>query len=177
MKCAPSIRELTRQNVETIAKIERAFQDQRTVGERLADFVAAAIGSWIFIVIQSSLLLVWMALNVLAWSYHWDPYPFILLNLVLSFQAAYASPIIMVSQNRQARLNDRRNHLDLQINLLAEQENTEMLKLLRLICKKLDIPLAAKTTLGAFQQVTDPEEVLRQIESCVECEEDVVPPV
>src|SRR5207247_7432952 len=85
------------------------------------------------------LLLVWLVLNLVGWFYHWDPYPFILLNLALSFQAAYASPIIMMSQNRQAKLDERRNRLDLQINLLAEQENTEMLKLLRLLCKKSGI--------------------------------------
>src|SRR5215831_19884232 len=106
---------------------------QLTVGQRIADAVAATMGSWSFIIVQSVILAGWIVLNVIAWFYHWDPYPFILLNLVLSFQAAFASPIIMMSQNRQARLDSRREQLDLQINLLAEQENTEMLKLLRLL--------------------------------------------
>jgi uncharacterized membrane protein len=86
-------------------------------------------------------LAVWVALNLLAWTYRWDPYPFILLNLALSFQAAYAGPIIMMSQNRQMKLSDRRNRLDLQINLLAEQENTEMLRLLRKLCEVSGVTL------------------------------------
>ncbi len=70
-----------------------------TPGQRIADTVAATMGSWRFIVIQSALLVVWVALNLTAYVRHWDPYPFILLNLALSFQAAYAAPFIMMSQN------------------------------------------------------------------------------
>src|SRR5262249_46797381 len=112
----------------------------------------------------SVLLAAWMVLNLVAWFNHWDPYPFILLNLVLSFQAAYASPIIMMSQNRQAKLNERRNKLDLQINLLAEQENTEMLKRLRLLCEKLGITLEGDTPGKVFEEQTCPDELVRQIE-------------
>src|SRR4051812_20341274 len=73
-----------------------------TPGARLADRVAETVGSWRFIIIQSVLLGVWIILNMVAVVNQWDPYPFILLNLVLSFQAAYAAPIIMMSQNRQS---------------------------------------------------------------------------
>lgn len=69
-------------------------------GQRIADAVARTMGSWRFIIVQSTLLAVWVTLNVTAWRAHWDPYPFILLNLALSFQAAYAAPFIMMSQNR-----------------------------------------------------------------------------
>jgi uncharacterized membrane protein len=92
----------------------------------------------------------------------WDPYPFILLNLALSFQAAYASPIIMMSQNRQARLADQRNHLALQVALLAEQEDTQTLHLLRKICDKLEIPFDKKIE-SALEQSTDPETLIHQI--------------
>src|SRR5439155_13360590 len=81
--------------------LNEIHDQQRTVGERVADWFAAAMGSWPFIIIQSVLLAVWVTLNVVAWLHHWDPYPFILLNFTLSFQAAYAAPIIMMSQNRQ----------------------------------------------------------------------------
>ena len=74
---------------------------QLTPGQRIADSVAVTMGSWRFIIIQSTVLLAWVALNITAWIQHWDPYPFILLNLALSFQAAYAAPFIMMSQNRQ----------------------------------------------------------------------------
>lgn len=79
-------------------------------------------------------------------------YPFVLLNLALSFQAAYASPIIMMSQNGQPRMSERRNHLDLQVNLLAEQENTEMLRLLRLLCERLEIQISADSALHALSR-------------------------
>jgi len=72
-----------------------------TAGQRIADAVATTMGSWRFIIIQSTILLLWIALNVTAYVQRWDPYPFILLNLALSFQAAYAAPFIMMSQNRQ----------------------------------------------------------------------------
>jgi uncharacterized membrane protein len=70
----------------------------------LADRVAETVGSWCFIIIQSVLLGIWIMLNMIAFIRHWDPFPFILLNLVLSFQAAYAAPIIMMSQNRQSEI-------------------------------------------------------------------------
>jgi uncharacterized membrane protein len=72
-----------------------------TFGQRIADRVAAVMGSWGFIIIQTTILAIWIALNMTAWVQKWDPYPFILLNLALSFQAAYAAPFIMMSQNRQ----------------------------------------------------------------------------
>jgi uncharacterized membrane protein len=164
MRRATSVSELTHRNVETIAKIERASDEQRTFGDRVADRFAAVVGSWVFVVAQTVILIAWVVVNVVAWSYRWDPYPFILLNLLLSFQAAYASPIIMMSQNRQARLDERRNHLDLQINLLAEQETTEILRLLRKLCEKHGVPLETDPDLVALEQATRPENLVRQID-------------
>jgi len=93
-----------------------------TRGAALADWVAETVGSWRFIVIQSVLLGIWIILNVMAFINHWDPYPFILLNLVLSFQAAYAAPIIMMSQNRQSEIDRRHAEHDYRINVKAELE-------------------------------------------------------
>ena len=76
--------------------------DKRDIGAKIADAVASGMGSWKFIIIQTLIVFTWMTLNVVAWSFHWDVYPFILLNLVFSTQAAYASPIILMSQNRAA---------------------------------------------------------------------------
>jgi uncharacterized membrane protein len=163
-----NIAKLTEQNVGLISKIEEAALNQRTTGERVADLVAVWIGSWTFLIFQSVLLVIWIVLNLVGWWRHWDPYPFILLNLALSFQAAYATPIIMMSQNRQSRICDRRNRLDLQINLLAEQETTEELRLLRLMCQKLEIEIAPRSPL---EQPTRPEEILRQIEEAVKPQE------
>jgi uncharacterized membrane protein len=76
--------------------------DHRTRGERLADRVTAVFGSWTFIIVQTVIVVLWIGVNLLAVAYRWDPYPFILLNLVFSTQAAYAAPLILLSQNRQA---------------------------------------------------------------------------
>jgi len=93
-----------------------------TLGQRIADTVADTMGSWPFIIIQTSLLAAWISLNVTAWINHWDPYPFILLNLMLSFQAAYAAPFIMMSQNRQAAKDRIAAEIDHQVNEKAELE-------------------------------------------------------
>lgn len=93
-----------------------------TPGAKLADRVAETVGSWRFIIIQSVLLGIWIILNMIAFINHWDPYPFILLNLVLSFQAAYAAPIIMMSQNRQSEIDRRNAEHDYRINVKAELE-------------------------------------------------------
>jgi uncharacterized membrane protein len=93
-----------------------------TPGQRIADAVAATMGSWRFIIIQSVILMIWVALNVTAYVQQWDPYPFILLNLALSFQAAYAAPFIMMSQNRQQDIDRLAAANDHQINIKAELE-------------------------------------------------------
>ena len=94
---------------------------ERTFGQRVADSVAATMGSWTFIIIQSVVLAIWIVVNVIAWVSHWDPYPFILLNLALSFQAAYAAPFIMISQNRQAERDRHQADEDYRTNVEAEQ--------------------------------------------------------
>jgi uncharacterized membrane protein len=93
-----------------------------TAGQRIADRVAASMGSWTFIIIQSIILLIWIVLNVTAFIEQWDPYPFILLNLALSFQAAYAAPFIMMSQNRQQDIDRKAAENDYQVNIKAELE-------------------------------------------------------
>ncbi|HEY9644921.1 MAG TPA: DUF1003 domain-containing protein [Chroococcidiopsis sp.] len=93
-----------------------------TVGDRISDRVAATIGSWNFIILQTILLVAWVVLNVTAYIQRWDPYPFILLNLMLSFQAAYSAPIIMMSQNRQSVIDRQDAKHDYEVNMKAELE-------------------------------------------------------
>jgi uncharacterized membrane protein len=99
----------------------RHFGDRRTFGERVADGVAASVGSWPFIIIQSILLATWIVANAFLirdWlgGKPFDPYPFILLNLVLSFQAAYTGPVVMMSQNRQAAKDRDEAERDYEVN-------------------------------------------------------------
>ena len=93
-----------------------------TVGDRIADSVANNMGSWKFIIIQSIFVLFWMTFNVVAFVNHWDPYPFILLNLIFSTQAAYAAPIIMMAQNRQNQRDRHQAESDYETNLKAKLE-------------------------------------------------------
>jgi uncharacterized membrane protein len=90
-------------------------------GQKVADAVAAIMGSWTFIIIQSIILAFWISLNFAGWVEHWDPHPFILLNLALSFQAAYAAPFIMISQNRQAERDRHQAEEDYRTNVEAER--------------------------------------------------------
>ena len=93
-----------------------------TVGDRLADSVANGMGSWRFIIIQSAFVIIWMILNIIGLVHHWDVYPFILLNLIFSTQAAYAAPIIMMSQNRQTQRDRIQAQEDYQTNIDAKLE-------------------------------------------------------
>lgn len=103
-------------------------EEQMTLGQRVADRVADTIGSWPFIIIQTIILTIWIILNVTAWIKRWDPYPFILLNLMLSFQAAYSGPVIMMSQNRQSAKDRLAAEIDHQVNTKAELEINNMIR-------------------------------------------------
>ncbi len=108
-------------------------------GSRLADSVAKGMGSWSFIIIQTILVILWMGLNLVGFIYHWDVYPFILLNLVFSTQAAYAAPIIMMSQNRQNDRDRVQAQADYQTNIDAKIEIEALAKKLKsLEVDKLD---------------------------------------
>lgn len=112
-----------RQKVKNVNEIEA---EKLTPGQRIADTVARVMGSWVFIITQTVILVSWITLNAIAWIHHWDPYPFILLNLALSFQAAYSAPIIMMSQNRQAAKDRLTAESDYHVNLHAEVEVAAM---------------------------------------------------
>lgn len=111
-----------------------------SVGSRLADSVAKGMGSWKFIIIQTVLVVLWMVLNLVGYMYHWDVYPFILLNLLFSTQAAYAAPIIMMSQNRQNDRDRVQAQADYQTNIEAKLEIEALTKQLhKLEVEKLDV--------------------------------------
>ncbi len=105
-----------------------SFFDPRTYGERSADAIARWAGSWVFIIGFLIFLGLWMAVNVYAWVGEWDPYPFILLNLVLSCIAALQAPIILMSQNRHAQKDRLKIEYDYKVNRKAERGIEEILK-------------------------------------------------
>ena len=110
-----------------------------TTGQRIADSMANIMGSWPFIIIQTGIIIFWVALNIYGYFNHWDPYPFILLNLLFSTQAAYAAPIIMMSQNRQNQRDRVQAQADFETNQKAESEIEELQgSLARIENEKLD---------------------------------------
>jgi uncharacterized membrane protein len=120
-----------------IRNVNEVALEGMSLGQRVADRVAVSVGSWPFIIIQSVLLCIWMGVNVylaIMMRLHpgflkaWDPYPFILLNLVLSFQAAYTGPVVMMSQNRQSEKDRIMAQNDYEINKKAEEEIEVILK-------------------------------------------------
>lgn len=123
-----------------IKNINEVYRSKLTRGQRIADYVAKTVGSWPFIILQTGVIFLWMGVNVFlvymratnpSYFDAWDPYPFILLNLVLSFQAAYTGPVVMMSQNRQAEKDRLMAEHDYHVNLKAEQEIKEIIKGLR----------------------------------------------
>jgi uncharacterized membrane protein len=87
--------------------VNRRQFEEATLGERLADRIANGIGSWRFLIVQSVLVILWVGINLAGLALRWDPYPFILLNLMFSVQAAYTGPVLLLAGNRQAQ-KDRR---------------------------------------------------------------------
>jgi uncharacterized membrane protein len=149
----------------------------RSLGERVADNVAALVGSWPFIIVQSVLLFGWIALNVYlvvtlqlhpgAWK-AWDPYPFILLNLVLSFQAAYTGPVVMMSQNRQNQKDRLAAEVDFEVNRKAEEEIEVVMKHLahqdRLLLDAIARIEALKATPPVSELAAKVDEILHHLE-------------
>lgn len=103
-----------------------------TIGQKISDVVATTVGSWKFVIIQSTIIFVWITYNSIADLDAWDPYPFILLNLMLSFQAAYTAPAIMMSQNRLSEIDRQQAGNDFEVNVKAELE-------IELLHQKIDL--------------------------------------
>ncbi|HZJ17561.1 MAG TPA: DUF1003 domain-containing protein [Chthoniobacteraceae bacterium] len=99
-----------------------------------------------------------------------DPYPFSFLTLVVSLEAIFLSTFIMISENRKSRIDERRSHLDLQINLLAEQENTKMLTLLEAMARKMGVDSKEDPDIEVLEQATRPEKLVEQIDASIESE-------
>lgn len=108
-------------------KITHPNKLPKTFGQRAADNLTEYMGSWGFIISFLIFLFLWMSINIYGWIHTWDPYPFILLNLVLSCLAAIQAPIILMSQNREAQKDRQRSEYDYAVNRKAEKE-VELIK-------------------------------------------------
>lgn len=114
------------------------YGNNLTFGQRAADILTEKIGSWTFILIFMLVVIIWMIVNAIAILQHWDPYPFIFLNLVLSCIAAIQAPVILMSQNRQNEIDRSRSKLDYYVDRKTQRETDEILARLGRIEKKLD---------------------------------------
>jgi len=108
------------------------YAPRLTTGQKISDVVAKTVGSWKFILVQSACILAWISYNSMNNTNAWDPYPFILLNLMLSFQAAYTAPAIMMSQNRLSEIDRQQASNDFEVNVKAELE-------IELLHQKIDL--------------------------------------
>jgi uncharacterized membrane protein len=163
-----SVDQLTERNVKTIAELEKAAQSHQTSADRVSDRITRFCGSMPFVWVHVIWFTVWILGNTEFLSKPIDPYPFSFLTLVVSLEAIFLSTFIMISENRQGRIDERRSHLDLQINLLAEQENTKTLKLLEAIALKMGVDPSDDPDVEILEQATRPEALIAQIDESLQ---------
>jgi uncharacterized membrane protein len=145
-------------NVRAVAQLERKTMADRSSADRVSDAITWVAGSSGFVAVHAIGFTVWITINTGLWPgvAPFDPYPFSFLTLVVSLEAIFLAIFVLMSQNRAARLADRRAHLDLQVDLLAERELTVMLHMLRALCAKHDVVLdEIGTEVGDLLEETD----------------------
>lgn len=163
-RSARTVDDLTERNIHAIVELDRAARVQRSRGEHVAQVIASWCGSTTFVWANVAFFALWIGINLVPGLPHPDPFPFTFLTLMVSLEAILLSAFILISQNQEARLAERRNALDLQINLLTEQENTKALQLLVQIARRLDVDVKDDGSLAALEQATRPEKLAEQID-------------
>jgi uncharacterized membrane protein len=156
--------DVTRQNIQAMRQLDAAAMAKRTRADRIAAAIARFCGSMTFVFLHVAVFAAWIGYNALPWFTPFDPYPFTFLTLVVSLEAIFLSTFILISQNYDMRVSERRNQLDLQINLLSEQENTKMLQILERIAKKVGAHMSDDPQVRALEEATRPEALVEQIE-------------
>jgi uncharacterized membrane protein len=159
-----SVDQLTQRNVEAVLNLEEAAKEQRTRSELVAERIAKFCGSMRFVWVHVIWFSGWVFFNLMPGIKHIDPFPFTFLTLVVSLEAIFLSTFILISQNHDTQISERRNHLDLQINLLSEQENTKMIHMLQAIADRVGVDLSNDSELEKLRQETQPEKLVEQIE-------------
>lgn len=160
---------LISRNVEAIAQIEKAAHAERTQADIVSDAIAGFCGRPLFVYVHIIWFGLWLGINTLPFipsSWRFDKPPFSELTLIVSLEAIFLSAFILISQNRQQKIADHRNHLDLQINLLAEQESSQMLVMLKQVMDHLGIE--ADTKVDVLDQETDTTQLAAKIKETME---------
>lgn len=156
-----------RQNIELISRMEEKYLRDRSLGERVSDIIAAFSGSMTFVILHIVIYTLWILINlkILPIVRPFDPYPFMLLSMVVSLEAIFLSTFVLMKQNRMSKRADTRAHLDLQINLLAEKEMTMVLQMLRLIGTRVGVKdQSLDAELAQLSQDTPVEVLASEIE-------------
>ena len=156
------IEEETRSNVRKVVEIEAAQNENRTFAEKLSEAIADFCGSMTFVYVHVVWFGAWVLFNSILPITPFDPFPFTFLTLVVSLEAIFLSTFILISQNHATRLTERRNHLDLQVNLMAEAESTKLLELVQAIAEKVGVEVQ-DPVIQALLQPIEPAKVVEQI--------------
>jgi uncharacterized membrane protein len=160
-----SVDDLTEQNIEKVTKLEQTAREQRTPTDRIAEAIANFCGSMAFVWVHVIWFGGWILLNTIPGVRHVDPFPFTFLTLIVSLEAIFLSTFILISQNLETRMSERRSHLDLQLNMLSEQENTKMIGILLAIAEKVGADTSNDPHLEALSEEIMPEKLAEQIEA------------
>jgi len=170
---ARSVTDVTRANVVAMRQLDELENRKRGLADRVSDLVARACGHIGFVLAHFVALVAWVLWNTLApEGLRIDPFPFTFLTMWASVEAIFLSSFVLISQNYQMRIAERRNQLDLQVNLLAEQENSKMLLLLEDIAKQVGALRRDDPDVNVLVQATRPDELARQIDEAYQGEED-----
>jgi len=137
----PAVPSVSIQNIQSVARLQEEFLKRRSALDRIADTIGSFTGSFTFVLVHAVIFATWFLINTghLFGVFKFDPYPFILLAMVVSVEGVLLSTFVLMKQNRMAKRDEERDHLNLQIDLLAEKEITKILQLQRLICQRLGI--------------------------------------
>lgn len=161
-----AVDDLTHRNVNSIAALEAAAKISVGRGERLAMRIAGFCGSMLFIYIHLAWFSAWIFFNMSPiFANHPDPFPFFFLTGIVTLELFFLSAFILISQNQETKITEKRSHLNLQINMLTEQENTKMLKMLNEISLKLGVDQHPDSDLAALAGSTKHEKLFDQIEN------------
>jgi uncharacterized membrane protein len=163
-----------KKNIRSIADLEKELLNQRSTLDRVSDSITRFMGSLPFVLLHLVWFSVWIILNLslISGEKTFDPFPYVFLNLVLAIEAVFLSTFVLISQNREARHADQWAHLDLQIGMLAEQENTQVLKMLQAICNRLGLADAAQDKeLKDLLEKTRVEELAEHLEKARDIDE------
>ena len=154
-------------NIDAIAKLEHDALGRRTLTERVSDVIMKAVGNIWFLLAQLILICGWglVNLHVIPGVKAFDPFPFGILALIVSFESVFLAIFVLISQSRMAHQSERRSHLDLQVGMLSEQELTTILQMLQKLCQHLGMNVeASKQEVQSFSKTTDVHKLASELE-------------